>query len=134
MRFGFGLPQMASVCNPDAIVAVAQRAEQLGFDDLWLADFTLFPLKPRAPYPVDDGTLPDLYKRVLDPLETLTFAAAQTRRIGRQYRRRSSVPNERVVGPSQQALIGGTWRWPSRIGSNFQLLSAAAMFARAARS
>src|SRR5262249_40015469 len=35
-----------------------------------------------TPYPAArEGVLPDLYKRVLDPLETLTFVAAHTRRI-----------------------------------------------------
>ena len=37
---------------------------------------------PKAPYPVADGILPALYKTVLDPLETLTFVAAHTTRIG----------------------------------------------------
>ena len=82
MRLGFGLPQMGTVAGPDAIVAVARRAEDLGFDSLWVADRTLVPVKPKAPYPIGDGTLPNLYKRVLDPLETLTFAAAHTRRVG----------------------------------------------------
>ena len=38
-------------------------------------------VNPRAPYPIGDGSLPVKYKSVLDPLETLTFAAAHTGRI-----------------------------------------------------
>jgi probable F420-dependent oxidoreductase len=34
-----------------------------------------------VPYPIGDGSLPNQYKRVLDPIETLTFAAARTERI-----------------------------------------------------
>jgi probable F420-dependent oxidoreductase len=34
-----------------------------------------------VPYPIGDGSLPVKYKNVLDPLDTLTFAAAHTRRI-----------------------------------------------------
>ena len=82
MRLGFALPQVGPVAGPDALVTVAQRAEALGFDSLWTLDRMLYPVNPRTPYPATrDGVLPDLYKRVLDPLETLTFVAAHTRRI-----------------------------------------------------
>jgi probable F420-dependent oxidoreductase len=81
MRLGFALPQIGSVAGPESIVTVAQRAEHLGFDSLWVLDRILFPVNPRAPYPVGDGSLPVQYKRVLDPLETLTFVAARTHHI-----------------------------------------------------
>lgn len=81
MRLGFALPQIGSATGPDKIVTVAQRAEDLGFDSLWVLDRILFPVNPRAPYPGGDGSLPVKYKCTLDPLETLTFAAAHTRRI-----------------------------------------------------
>ena len=81
MRLGFALPQIGSVAGPDAAVTVATRAEALGFDSVWVLDRLLVPLDPRAPYPVGDGTLPVQYQTVLDPLETLTFAAAHTSRV-----------------------------------------------------
>src|SRR5262244_1832462 len=82
MRLGFALPQIGPVAGPDALVTVAQRAEALGFDSLWVLDRMLYPVNPRTPYPATrDGVLPDLYKQVLDPLETLTFVAAHTRRV-----------------------------------------------------
>ena len=81
MRLGFALPQIGSAAGPDALVTVARHAEDLGFDSLWVLDRALYPVNPQAPYPVGDGTLPDPYRRVLDPLETLTFAAANTRRV-----------------------------------------------------
>ena len=81
MRFGFALPQVGSEAGPEALVMVAKRAEGLGFDSLWVLDRILWPLNPRAPYPIGDGSLPVKYKSVLDPLETLTFAAAHTRCI-----------------------------------------------------
>jgi alkanesulfonate monooxygenase SsuD/methylene tetrahydromethanopterin reductase-like flavin-dependent oxidoreductase (luciferase family) len=46
-----------------------------------VADRLLYPEKPRAPYPVGDGTLPVQYKTSMDPLQTLAFAAAETKRI-----------------------------------------------------
>jgi alkanesulfonate monooxygenase SsuD/methylene tetrahydromethanopterin reductase-like flavin-dependent oxidoreductase (luciferase family) len=42
----------------------------------------LWPVKPKAPYPVTpDGSLPEQHKYNLDPLDTLTFAAAHTSKI-----------------------------------------------------
>ncbi len=81
MRFGFALPQIGSLAGPEAIVKIAQRAEELGYDSLWVLDRILWPVNPRAPYPIGDGSLPVQYKSVLDPVETLTFAAAHTSRI-----------------------------------------------------
>lgn len=82
MRIGFALPQIGSIAGPDAVLAVAQRAEALGYDSLWVLDRLLVPVNPRAPYPVGDGTIPAIYRKALDPLGTLTFAAASTKRIG----------------------------------------------------
>ncbi len=63
------------------MVTVAKRAEELGYDSLWVLDRILWPVNPRAPYPIGDGSLPVQYKSVLDPVETLTFAAAHTSRV-----------------------------------------------------
>jgi probable F420-dependent oxidoreductase len=81
MRFGFALPQIGSAAGPEALVLVAKRAEDLGLDSVWVLDRILWPINPRAPYPIGDGSLPVRYKNVLDPLEALTFAAAHTSRI-----------------------------------------------------
>src|SRR5213594_214493 len=81
MRVGFCLPQIGPIAGPDAITRVAQHAEKLGFHSVWVLDRLLYPLNPRVPYPVGDGILPSKYKRVLDPVETLTFVAARTDRI-----------------------------------------------------
>jgi probable F420-dependent oxidoreductase len=82
MRLGFALPQMGSIAGPKSITKVAGRAEELGYDSLWVLDRLLYPLNPRVPYPIGDGSLPEPYKRVLDPLQTLAFAAAHTEKIG----------------------------------------------------
>ena len=80
MRFGFALPQVGSGIGPEALITVAKRAEDLGFDSFWVLDRILWPINPREPYPIGDGSLPVKYKTVLDPLETLTFVAAHTHR------------------------------------------------------
>jgi probable F420-dependent oxidoreductase len=81
MRFGFALPQIGSAAGPEAVATVAKRAEESGFDSLWVLDRILWPVNPRAPYPIGDGSLPVQYKQVLDPVETLMFAGAHTSRI-----------------------------------------------------
>jgi probable F420-dependent oxidoreductase len=82
MQLGFFLPQIGSWTGPEAVSRVAKRAEEVGFDSLWVTERLLWPLDPKAPYPAGDGTLPEVYKTVLDPLETLSYTAAQTTRIG----------------------------------------------------
>jgi probable F420-dependent oxidoreductase len=81
MRLGCGLPMLGAVAGPDAITRGAQRAEALGYHSVWVADRLLYPVAPRSPYPVGDGVLPEYFKRSMDPVEALTFAAAHTRRI-----------------------------------------------------
>jgi len=82
MRIGFALPQIGAMAGPAAITRVAQRAEELGYSSVWVLDRLLWPLRPQTPYPATaDGSLPRQYNRVLDPVDTLTFAAAKTQRI-----------------------------------------------------
>jgi len=82
MKLGFTLPQLGPAATPEAMVHVAKRAEELGYDSLWVTDRVLFPIEPQTPYMGSpDGSLPDVYKIVLDPLESLTYVAAHTSRI-----------------------------------------------------
>lgn len=82
MKIGFALPNVGPIGTAESVSKVAQRAEALGYDSLWTIERLLWPVKPQAPYPVTpDGSLPEVYKHVLDPVETLTFAAAQTKKI-----------------------------------------------------
>jgi probable F420-dependent oxidoreductase len=82
MRVGFGLPNVGLVATAEAISKVAQHAEALRYDSLWTIERLLWPAKPQTPYPVTpDGSLPEAYKYCLDPLDTITFVAAQTEKI-----------------------------------------------------
>ena len=82
MRLGCGLPTFGPMAGPDAITRAAQRAEALGYHSAWVADRLLAPVAPRSKYPATaDGVLPEYFKRAMDPVEALTFAAAHTRRI-----------------------------------------------------
>jgi alkanesulfonate monooxygenase SsuD/methylene tetrahydromethanopterin reductase-like flavin-dependent oxidoreductase (luciferase family) len=83
MGLGFALPNIGPIGSPDVVTTVATRAEALGYDSLWMIERLLYPVQPQSPYPgTPDGSLPEPYQHCLDPLETLTFAAAQTTRVG----------------------------------------------------
>jgi probable F420-dependent oxidoreductase len=83
MRIGTILPNIGAGVGPEELARAARRAEELGYANLWVVERLLYPLEPRSPYPVTaDGSLPSFYKHALTPLETLSFIASQTRRIG----------------------------------------------------
>jgi len=82
MKIGMSLPQLGPQASAESLIAVARRAEELGYDSLWVLERLLWPLNPQEPYPAaPDGKLPEAYQTVLDPIETLTFVAAHTSTI-----------------------------------------------------
>lgn len=82
MRLGITVPQFGDDAGPEALQEVARRAEDLGYDSLWVAERLLYPINPQAPYPgTADGSLPLAYRRSLDPLATLAYLAAATSRV-----------------------------------------------------
>src|SRR5215470_11738693 len=82
MKIGFSLPNIGPIGTAEAVTKVAQRAEALGYSSLWTIERLLYPVKPQTPYPgTPDGTLPEVYRQVLDPLDALTYVAAQTKKI-----------------------------------------------------
>ena len=82
MKVGISLPQLGPTASPENLITVAQRAEELGYDSAWVLERLLWPINPREPYPAaPDGSLPEAYQSVLDPLESLTFVAAHTKKL-----------------------------------------------------
>src|SRR5262245_65713156 len=52
----------------DAAV-IAQKAEALGFDSLWLGEHPVIPVHSSSPAPgTSGGSIPDFYSRLVDPL------------------------------------------------------------------
>lgn len=78
MKIGYTLPQVGTLGGPEQIVAATQRAEALGYDSLWVNDRVLWPTAPQAPFPAGDGALSPMWRRNLDALDTLTYAAAHS--------------------------------------------------------
>ena len=82
MKIGFSLPNIGPIGTPEAVTKIAQRAEALGYSSLWTIERLLYPVKLQTPYPgTPDGSLPEIYRQVLDPLDALTYVAAQTKKI-----------------------------------------------------
>ena len=64
------------------LAEVARRAEDLGFDSLWIPEHPVIPLERTTPFPgARDGVLPDHYNRWADPFIALTAVAMVTKRI-----------------------------------------------------
>jgi probable F420-dependent oxidoreductase len=72
MRVGIHLPHIGRKAGPEAIRRAAIQAEELGFADAWASEHIIVPAG--APYPPSAV--------FWDPVLTLTWAAAFTRRIG----------------------------------------------------
>ncbi len=82
MKIGITLPQAGQQATRENILRMANLAEEEGFDSLWVFERLLWPINPQTPYPATpDGTLPIEYEIMLDPLETLTYVAAKTKKI-----------------------------------------------------
>lgn len=79
LAFGIGLPHIGKHATPEAIALVAKEAESAGFDSLWVQDRVLRPTRPLDQY--GGGPWPEALASVYDPIETLTYAAAKTKRI-----------------------------------------------------
>lgn len=63
------------------VVELAVEAEARGFGSLWLPEHTHIPTSRITPPPTGAATLPEEYKRTLDPLVVLAAAAARTTTI-----------------------------------------------------
>lgn len=82
MKVGITLPQAGQQATRENVIHIAQNAESEGFDSLWVFERLLWPINPQTPYPAtSDGSLPNEYQIILDPLETLTYVAAKTNKI-----------------------------------------------------
>ncbi|MFQ5682366.1 MAG: LLM class F420-dependent oxidoreductase [Candidatus Binatia bacterium] len=82
MQFGIALPHFGPTAGLDAIVKVAEKAEELGFDSVWTLDRLLWPLQPTSRYPGNPrGELSPVMQTTYDPLTVLAFVAARTRKV-----------------------------------------------------
>ena len=83
MRFGVHLVAAGKMIEGESIARVARRAEELGYDSLWVSDHIIFPTQLQSAYPYSpDGKLPlDPNNPLLEPFTVLSYAAAVTKKI-----------------------------------------------------
>lgn len=67
--------------RPENMAAVARRAEELGFESVWLPEHLVFPTVIRSRYPYADAPPINPSTPLLDPLVLLAQVAAVTTRI-----------------------------------------------------
>ena len=72
MKIGIGAPVAGAWAGPDQLAHTGRLAEELGYHELWTFQRLLSPA---------DGGGDLVYRSVLDPLLSLTYAAAHTERV-----------------------------------------------------
>tara|TARA_B100000315_G_scaffold1024_1_gene949 strand:+ start:410 stop:1363 length:954 start_codon:yes stop_codon:yes gene_type:complete len=83
VTFGCSLPTRGQLATPEAVRSLAQRAEDLGFDSVWVSDHIILPRQVRSFYPyAADGVpafVPD--EPYFEALSALNFLAGCTQRV-----------------------------------------------------
>lgn len=70
MIFGLNLPNYSSLGSRDSMIAIAQKAEELGYASLWTSDHILIP-----------ANRPEPFGNVLETFTTLSYLAGRTQTI-----------------------------------------------------
>jgi probable F420-dependent oxidoreductase len=87
MKFGMMMPTLGPLASgPGALeaqLAIAQRAEALGFDSLWVPDHVVIPTTIKSRYPYNEsGRFPMPPEQgFLEPIVALGFLAGVTKRV-----------------------------------------------------
>jgi probable F420-dependent oxidoreductase len=82
MRIGIHLPQWGEHASRADVIAVAQAAEECGFDSVWVADHIVLPVASSSRYPYRADATPFAPEDgFLDPLTQLAVVAGATTRI-----------------------------------------------------
>jgi probable F420-dependent oxidoreductase len=83
VKLGVHLPVAGKDASPQAIAQVAEEAERIGLDSVWVWERLM---RPTVPIPMGGPggpvmEAPEGFGSVYDPIETLTWVAARTSRI-----------------------------------------------------
>ena len=83
MQIGLNLPTISNRTNREILGTVIDVAEELGYHSVWAADHIVMPREIRSAYPFSptgEFSVPQP-SLVLEPLNTLAWAAGRTKRI-----------------------------------------------------
>lgn len=83
MKFALHAVGCGSTARPEPLALVAEKAEALGFESVWVPEHLAVPLAMRSPYPYSaDGKFPGgPHVALHDPFVALAYVAARTTRI-----------------------------------------------------
>jgi probable F420-dependent oxidoreductase len=81
MELGISLPTSGPLATTADIARVAREADRLGYAALWTYERLLRPLEPASMGGGPPAPVPELYRMVYDPLETLAYVAAITENV-----------------------------------------------------
>src|SRR5437016_3072436 len=82
MDIGICIPALGPHVDRRAVREFAIRAEQAGFDSLWVQEHFMWREVPKTGYAGMPGrSMPAPYQSLLQPLELLSFCAAVTERV-----------------------------------------------------
>ena len=83
MQFGVALPNVGGSARSELLCSLARLVEELGYDSLWVSDHAVMPtrIESRYPYRSSGEFILGSEEDILEPMTTLTFLAALTRRV-----------------------------------------------------
>lgn len=83
VEFSISLQNRGVLAQPNTLLLVAERAETLGYNAIWVTDHIVipFPMASRYPYSPSGRFIVDATVDYLEPVTSLAFLAGRTRRI-----------------------------------------------------
>ncbi len=81
MHFGFHLANSGPSATATSIRMLAQRAEALGYDSVWVSDHVVVPMEFQSRYPYPGQFTPQASGNYFEPVITLAVLAGATQRI-----------------------------------------------------
>ncbi len=80
MKIGISVPSIVGA--PVDVAVLAQKAEELGFDSIWVPEHPILPVHTSSQFPGSaDGIIPESYSHMMDPFIALSRASAVTEKI-----------------------------------------------------
>jgi probable F420-dependent oxidoreductase len=83
MQFGFAIPTRGTLGSPETIRGLAEAAERLQYDSVWITDHVVLPRQTAARYPYDPAGRWDLEaaQHYLEALTAMSYVAGLTQRV-----------------------------------------------------
>jgi probable F420-dependent oxidoreductase len=81
--FGLDVGIYGALADPGTILRLAQHAEAVGFESIWLADHVVFPVSIRSKYPYSaTGAFPTgVSEPLMEPVATMAVLVGATKRV-----------------------------------------------------